>query len=262
MTPGAITSYIDVAQLTLYAFWIFFAGLIIYLRTEDKREGYPLESDRSPNITVEGWPKTPTPKVFKLSHGGTYSAPHNRPDADALLPANLKAKPFKPWPGAPLVPTGNPLLDGIGPAAYANRADVPDFTLYGEPKIVPLRVATDFSVEARDPDPRGKPVIGADGELGGTVVDIWVDRSEPQIRYLELDVPATAGGTRRVLLPINLAKIDRRKVVVNSLIGRHLADVPGLRNPDQVTLLEEDKVCAYYAGGEFYSAPLRFRPVL
>ena len=34
------------AQVVLYAFWIFFAGLILYLRREDKREGYPLESDR------------------------------------------------------------------------------------------------------------------------------------------------------------------------------------------------------------------------
>ena len=44
---GAITQYIDVAQILLYAFWIFFAGLLIYLRREDKREGYPLESERS-----------------------------------------------------------------------------------------------------------------------------------------------------------------------------------------------------------------------
>ncbi|MBV9775481.1 MAG: hypothetical protein JO143_00385 [Acetobacteraceae bacterium] len=40
---GGLTSYIDVAQMTLYGFWIFFFGLIIYLRREDKREGYPLE---------------------------------------------------------------------------------------------------------------------------------------------------------------------------------------------------------------------------
>jgi Photosynthetic reaction centre, H-chain N-terminal region len=54
MQVGEITGYIDVAQVTLYAFWVFFAGLIIYLRTEDKREGYPLESDRSGRVTVEG----------------------------------------------------------------------------------------------------------------------------------------------------------------------------------------------------------------
>ena len=47
METGAITGYIDVAQLVLYAFWIFFVGLIFYLRREDKREGYPLVSDRT-----------------------------------------------------------------------------------------------------------------------------------------------------------------------------------------------------------------------
>jgi photosynthetic reaction center H subunit len=39
---GAITSYIDIAQVVLYLFWIFFFGLIIYLHREGKREGYPL----------------------------------------------------------------------------------------------------------------------------------------------------------------------------------------------------------------------------
>ena len=51
----------DFAQLVLYAFWIFFALLVIYLRREDKREGYPLESDHGP---VEGFPKPPGDKKF------------------------------------------------------------------------------------------------------------------------------------------------------------------------------------------------------
>lgn len=46
--------YIDGAQIALYAFWLFFFGLIIYFRREDKREGYPLESPQGPR---EGWPK-------------------------------------------------------------------------------------------------------------------------------------------------------------------------------------------------------------
>ena len=66
MGTGAITSYIDVAQIALYAFWVFFAGLIYYLHREDKREGYPLESDRSPNVRVEGFPSVPKPKSFHL----------------------------------------------------------------------------------------------------------------------------------------------------------------------------------------------------
>lgn len=58
-----ITQYIDFAQLALYAFWVFFAGLIYYLRREDKREGYPLESRRK-RVRVQGWPPMPSEKFF------------------------------------------------------------------------------------------------------------------------------------------------------------------------------------------------------
>ena len=36
----------DLAQLSLYLFWLFFAGLVIYLQRENMREGYPLESEQ------------------------------------------------------------------------------------------------------------------------------------------------------------------------------------------------------------------------
>ncbi|TNY03226.1 photosynthetic reaction center subunit H, partial [Escherichia coli] len=71
MQTGAITGYIDVAQLVLYAFWIFFAGLIVYLHRENKREGYPLESDRSRSISVQGWPAVPEAKTYRLANGET-----------------------------------------------------------------------------------------------------------------------------------------------------------------------------------------------
>lgn len=64
-----ITEYIDVAQLVLYAFWVFFFGLIYWLRKEDKREGYPLESDRR-NVMVQGWPPMPAPKRRLRAEGG------------------------------------------------------------------------------------------------------------------------------------------------------------------------------------------------
>jgi photosynthetic reaction center H subunit len=104
-------------------------------------------------------------------------------------------------------------------------------------------------------------VVGADGEVGGVVTDIWVDRAEPQIRYLEVEVPA-AVGTRRVLLPINLTRVNHRCVKVESITGAQFADVPGLRNPDQITLREEDRICAYYAGGHLYAQPARLGPWL
>ena len=39
MGTGAITQYVDVAQIVLYMFWAFFAGLIYYLVREGHREG-------------------------------------------------------------------------------------------------------------------------------------------------------------------------------------------------------------------------------
>ena len=71
MPTGALTGYIDVAQIVLYAFWIFFAGLILYLRREDKREGYPLESEYPEEEKGTFVPPMPKPKTFILPHGGT-----------------------------------------------------------------------------------------------------------------------------------------------------------------------------------------------
>lgn len=255
MEKGSIVGTIDAAQVILYAFWIFFIGLIIYLRREDKREGYPLVSERSGAVSVVGFPLPPAPKTFLLPHGGVATAPNGRAD-----PPVVNARPTAPWPGAPLEPTGNPMLDGVGPAAWAMRSDTPDLTVEGHPKIVPLRVATDFVVAPRDPDPRGMPVIGADRTVAGTVKDVWVDRSEVIIRYLEVEL----SGGKTVLLPWNFSRVDRRRrtVTVKSILAYQFADVPGIKNPEQVTLLEEDRICAYYGGGHLYAVPARTEPVL
>jgi photosynthetic reaction center H subunit len=262
MPTGAITGYIDVAQLVLYAFWIFFAALVFYLRREDKREGYPLVSEPSAwtrtRVRIQGFPPVPSPKTFLLPHGGTYTAPPGNPDQ-----REIRAEPFDRGFGMPLEPTGDPMLDGVGPAAYAERADEPELTLDGLPLIAPLRVATDSYIEPRDTDPRGMPVLGADGQIAGTVRECWVDRVEPQIRYLEVELAGAAGG-RHVLLPMPFARVSRwqRKVKVRSILARQFANVPGIRNPDVVTKLEEDRISAYYAGGTLYATPDRLRPVL
>jgi photosynthetic reaction center H subunit len=59
--------YIDFATICIYLFWFFFAALIIYLRREDKREGYPLESDRQ-GVTVQGFPAMPGPRAPLAPH--------------------------------------------------------------------------------------------------------------------------------------------------------------------------------------------------
>jgi photosynthetic reaction center H subunit len=256
MKTGAFTDYIDVAQLALYTFWIFFAGLIFYLRREDKREGYPLESDRSSGrIKVQGFPAIPKPKTFHLEDGSIVVAPREEQDTRPIMARSLGG-----YLGAPLQPTGNPMLDAVGPAAYAQRAKHPDLTIDGLPMIVPLRAAGGFAVSDKDPDPRGMVVLGADGERGGVVRELWVDRAEPQIRYLEVET----ANLRRVLLPINFTKIDggKRRVKVKSILGSQFATVPSLANPDQVTRREEDQIMAYYASGHLYATPARAEPFI
>jgi photosynthetic reaction center H subunit len=254
---GALTGYIDVAQVTLYAFWVFFAGLVFYLRREDKREGYPLISDRNTDrVTVQGWPPIPTPKTFHLTHGGTYQAPPGNPDD-----REIKAVPVAPWPGAPLHPTGNPMADGVGPASYALRDDVPDLTFEGELRVVPLRVSKEYKVPHQDSDPRGMEVVGADRKGAGIVRDLWIDQSEPHIRYLEVELH---GGGKSVLVPFTLTRVDawRRQVKVQSIMSHQFAGIPGHKDPDSVTRLEEDKILGYVAGGKLYAEPSRLFPAL
>jgi photosynthetic reaction center H subunit len=252
---GNIGGYFDVAQVVLYLFWGFFASLIFYLHRENKREGYPLDSDRTDRsggrVQVVGFPPMPKPKTYHLAHGGTVSIPNGKRDTRAIA-----AEPVGKFPGAPLEPTGDAMLAAVGPGSYAERADEPDLTYDGQLKIVPMRVAGDFSIVS-SPDPRGKPVLGADGSRGGVVVDLWVDRSECLLRYLEVDT-----GSRRVLLPVPFSNIKRDKVLVNAILGRQFAQAPVLRNADSVTLLEEDKICGYYGGGTLYATAERQDPIL
>ena len=281
MGTGAITQYIDVAQIALYAFWIFFAGLIYYLHGENKREGYPLESDRSGGrVRVQGFPRVPRPKTYLLRDGRTVTAPNTTPSQQVV-----RGTPVTAHLGSPLEPDGDPMLAAIGPGSYAERADIADATAEGELRIVPLRNAPGCAVSARDPDPRGLPVIGADGLVAGTVVDLWIDRSEVLFRYLEVElpevnalgrpagsparspVPPTAPGTvdsgpRRVLLPINFARIDSHKVRVRAILASQFRQVPATREPAAVTLLEEDKIMGYYGGGTLYATPRRQEPLL
>lgn len=171
------------------------------------------------------------------------------------------ARPTAGHPGAALVPTGNPLIDGVGPAAWADRPDVPDLTHDGHDKMRPLRVLPTFSLEPRDPDPREMPVYAADGVLAGVVKDVWVNSAEPMLTYLEMEVQANG---RRVLLPVGFAQIDPRRgtIRVNAILARHFTEIPVTRNPDSVTLLEEDKIAAYYAGGYLYATPERSEPIV
>jgi photosynthetic reaction center H subunit len=226
MQTGAITGYFDVAQIALYAFWIFFFWLVFHIRSYDRKEGYPLLSDPVGNAEM------------------------------------LNAEPIDKFPGAPLTPIGNPLLAGVGPGSWAQRADTPELTYEDKlPRIVPLRAAPEFFLDERDPDPRGFTVVGGDDLPAGTVVDVWIDLADRIVRYYEVEVPL-AEGSRLVLVPGTFSVIrgSRREMRVKSILAAQFAEVPVTKNPDQVSLLEEDKICAYYGAGTLYATAQRSEP--
>ena len=249
----------DFAVIALYLFWIFFAGLIFYLQRESQREGYPVEVDNKPG-SFRSSPLLfyPSPKTFHLPDGSTRSVPDGVPDRRAIAGSRTSR-----LPGAPIEPSNaNPLADGVGPGAWAERSEKPDMTTHGTPRIVPMRVATDYTTSSRDPDPRGATVIGCDGKAGGKVVDIWVDRSECLARYMEVETNATTG--HRVLLPMTFAvvKTSPTRVIVSAITGAQFAGVPTIAKADSVSLREEDRICGYYGAGTLYATPDRAEPLL
>jgi photosynthetic reaction center H subunit len=246
---------VDWAMLALWAFFLFFIALVFYLHRESYREGYPLEDEisgrydgRSPLLFIKK-------KTFKLPFGrGSVTVP----DASNREAIDIAARRVDRSPGSPYVPTGNPLVDGVGPAAYANRAKLPDLDWEGHPRIVPIE-ASGLWLEGRDPDPRGMTVVGVDGAKAGTVKDIWVDKADRLIRYLSVDI-----GSRSVLAPMTMSKINRRTktVTIDAIRADQFADAPALENAGTITLYEEERVQAYFGGGYLYATKARQEPII
>ena len=260
---GVVTD-IDLAQIAIYAFWIFFAGLVWYIRTEDRREGYPLESDQTGEYDRNAWLFVPEPKTYRLPHGGgEYQLPRPPHIREEIRSRPLKAERTSDFSGAPIRPVGDPMLAAVGPGSFTMRKDEPDLMFEGDVKIVPMRVATDFQVNDGDVDPRGARVLGCDLKVAGRVVDMWVDRAEQLVRYLEVELE---GENRTVLLPIHfyVIKTVRREIIVyvHAITAEQFKDVPPVRDPNQVTLLEEDMIQAYYGAGQLYATDKRAQPSL
>ncbi|MGN7125870.1 photosynthetic reaction center subunit H [Methylorubrum thiocyanatum] len=257
MPRGEITGYIDVAQVTLYAFWIFFAGLVFYLRREDRREGYPLENEAAGRLKSPDPILIPTPKAFHLSSGHTMYAPQTNIAYDTNVPSRRR----EVFPGAPYFRTDTSLRAGVGPGSWVPRHDEHDRTWDNQYRIVPLRVADAFVVHEDGPNPIGMAVLGADRQVAGTVVDLWVDRGESFVRYYEVELGA---GGRRVLMPVTFCTTGRfsRTVKTEALLAAQFADIPGIKDPDSVTLLEEERIMSYFGAGTLYASPARQEPIL
>ncbi|MBO3761739.1 photosynthetic reaction center subunit H [Ciceribacter sp. L1K22] len=259
---GSLGGNLDVAQVVLYAFWIFFAGLIWYLRQEDRREGYPLEEDVTGRFNKSPFLFVPPKKTFVLPHGqGTKQVPDFVRDTRPLA-----ARRVAPAAGYPIEPVGNPLLAGVGPGSWAERAEKPDMTAHGDARIVPLRVAEGFAIAEGETDPRGLAVVACDRRQAGTVTDVWVDRSEHLIRYYEVQT-GTGEGARTVLVPNNFVVVQGargggRQLYLHAITSDQFADVPATAKPDTITLREEDQVAAYYGAGLLYALRERQESVL
>lgn len=255
---GEFVSGIDLVDISLWLFTLFFFGLVFYLHRETHREGYPLESDETGKPENGGVFWMPTPKTFLLPHGrGTVTVPIGEGDK-----RSLPIKRTAPWAGSPFEPTGDPMKDGVGPASYAERMDVPDLLDDGRTRLVPFRTGDGYHVAKGDPNPVGMTVYGADGQPGGVITDLWVDRAEAIIRYFEVNT-GTNEEPHSVLLPVPFAKVIKSKdcVVVDAIYGKHFKNVPTTKDKNSVTRLEEDKICGYYGGGKLYADESRMKPL-
>ena len=263
MHPLFLTNRLDIAELCLWTFGLFFFGLVIYLRREDRREGYPLEDEVTgrPFGGVGTWLEEGHLKSYKLPFGlGTVMTPNHTRDTRRVL-----GHPAFASPGAPLIPDGDPMLSGIGPGAYAEREKRPDLNMEGHPRIVPIGLAPTFVVSRSDPDFRGWPVVGCDDKIGGTVTDLWVDTADRLIRYYEVELGAHGGAPgRKVLAPMFMSRIDKknRAVRCDAIRSDQFGNVPAIEAADRITLYEEERVQGYYGGGWLYALPSRSEPLI
>ena len=100
--------------------------------------------------------------------------------------------------------------------------------------------------------------MDAKGAVVGKITDLWIDQAEFLFRYFEMK----SNGGRSVLIPVPVAFIWGGKVKVNALVGDQFEYVPTTKNPNAVTLLEEDKIMGYFGGGYLYATPERQEPFI
>jgi photosynthetic reaction center H subunit len=257
MNEAIIVGRLDVAELVFYAFVLFFIALVFYLRREDRQEGYPLEHLVTGQVDSALGPLSSTyRKRFRLPFDRGYATTPTK----GREPVEFAARRFERYPGAPYVPTGNPLLDGVGPAAFADRAKWPDLDFEGNLRIVPIGTDPHFTIAGRDPKLIGMTMTSADHKPVGKIVDVWIDRSDRMIRYVDV---ALASG-RTVTVPMGFVTVKARKGIVHcDSLGAGLFEaVPALAKAGEITRYEEERLMGYFGGGYLYGLPGREEPLI
>ena len=244
-------------RLLVVIFFIFFFGLVLHLRTEDKREGYPLTDPAGGEATARASRPCPNPKTFLLRQGGVVTAPTSR----GRTPAERRTRAF-PFPGSSLDPTGDPLERRRRP----RRLCAPQHRAHCGSRRAWCRSAPcappsgDWALAKGDVDPRGLPVIDIYGATAGVVRDLWVDRGVKILRYLEVEV-----RLRRCAPFCPSYHTDIRRLRAAGSASRPSAPPSSPRrrgwpSPDVVTAREEDQINAFYAGAQFFGREGARRP--
>ena len=153
---GELTAHMDVAQVVLHRVHAVFRGAGLLSAPRGPAGGLPA---RGRGRRATSRPATSSgsrePKTFLRADGRKVLAPNYKADERPI-----NARKAEPWPGAPLTPTGDPLLADVGPGSYAARRDEPYKTADGHDLLAPLRVATNFAVPAEGANPVGFEVVG------------------------------------------------------------------------------------------------------
>jgi photosynthetic reaction center H subunit len=82
---------------------------------------------------------------------------------------------------------------------------------------------------------------------------------EMMFRYAEVQLK---DSDRRVLLPMTFARVKKDGAHVQAILAHQFANVPQTRSNEQITLLEEEKITAYYGAGTLYATPERQEPLI
>ena len=241
-------------------FFIFFVGLVIYLQRENMREGYPL-------VDEDGTPRRRGRCLAAALRTRSSSLPHGRGEMAVPSGQNIDRTDLGHWPatnaagGFPFDPTGDPMVDGVGPGILGAAATMcPSSTGTGHPEDrsdVGDRAASTFRGGS---DPRGMPVVSGDDVIVGMIIDMWIDEPEQLVRYLEISLEPE--HRRR-----QAARADDDGADLSEPGPGHARSTANIsqacrrpRRRREVTKLEEDKIMAYYGGGLLYADATREAP--
>jgi sporulation protein YlmC with PRC-barrel domain len=92
---------------------------------------------------------------------------------------------------------------------------------------------SDYQVDRHEPDPRGWTVINREGRSVGEVKDLIVDTERMSATYLDVEVDTKlfdfTGDDPHVLVPVERARADGKRLVVDDITGEWVADVRAAR---------------------------------